>query len=129
MTADGFLVAGCDGPLPRGGFWNALPLAPQLEDVRPDAWGVAPTTGEFAVGEAKTCDDIATSHTRHQLSVFGRLVQRDSKKACRLYVAVPRSAAHVLDGALRRAGLLGARHIVRLHIPDCFVEDTVNDDR
>lgn len=129
MSADGFLVTGCDGPLPRGGNWNALPRCPQLGNMRPDAWGIAPVTGEFAFGEAKTCSDIYTVHTRNQLSVFGRVVQRDLNTACRLYFAVPRSAAYALDRVLGRAGLLGAPHIVRLHIPDCLVEDTVNDDR
>jgi hypothetical protein len=123
MTADGFLVAGCDGSLSQGGLWNALPPPPELAGVRPDAYGIAPATGEFAFGEAKTCQDIDTPHTRKQLRVFGRLMHRNGRTACRLYVAVPRSAAGVLDRVLGQVGLLGARHVVRLHIPDCFVTE------
>ena len=121
MTADGFLVAGCDGSVPQGGLWNQLPLPPELVGVRPDACGIEPTTGEFAFGEAKTYQDIDTWHTRKQLCVFGRLKLRDGRTMCRLYIAVPRSAAPLLDRVLLEIGLLGARHVVRLHIPDCFV--------
>ena len=42
MTADGFLVAGCDGSVPQGGLWNFLPRPPELAGVRPDACGIAP---------------------------------------------------------------------------------------
>src|SRR5579859_660001 len=123
MTTDGFLVAACDGCMPQGGLWNALPRPPELAGVRPDVCGIAPGTGEFAFGEAKTCHDIDTSHTRHQLRVFGRLIRRDGRTACRLYIAVPRSSAGVLDHVLGQVGLLGARHVVRLHIPDCFITE------
>jgi len=120
MTADGFFVAGCDGSIPQGGIWNSLPAPPEIAGVRPDAYGVAPTTGDLAFGEAKTVQDIDTSHTQTQLRVLGRLVDRD-KRVCRLYVAVPRSAAVVLDRVLGQVGLLGTRHVVRLHVPDCFI--------
>jgi len=121
MTADGFLVAACEGSMPQGGLWNALPPPPDMAGVRPDACGMAPLTGEFAFGEAKTLQDIDTAHTRKQLRVFGHLTHTDGRKVCRLYVAVPRSAAGLLDRALGQVGLLGARHVIRLHIPDCFV--------
>lgn len=120
MTADGFLVAGCEGSMPQGGQWNGLPPPPKMSGVRPDAYGIA-FTGEFAFGEAKTFQDIDTAHTRKQLSVFGHHLDADGKSVCRLYIAVPRSAAGLLDRVLGQVGLLGARHVVRLHIPDCFV--------
>jgi hypothetical protein len=123
MTADGFLIAGCDGSIPQGGLWNTLPPPPGMEGVRPDACGISPWTGEFAFGEAKTCQDVDTAHTRKQLRVFGHLVHADGRTVCRLYLAVPRSAAGRLDRVLRQIGLLGARHVVRLHIPDCFVTE------
>jgi hypothetical protein len=127
MTADGFLVAGCDGSMPQGGLWDALPPPPELDGVRPDACGVARANGQFAFGEAKTYQDIDTAHTRKQLRVFGSLVDRSGNTACRLYIAVPRSAAGVLDRVLGQVGLLGARHVVRLHIPDCLVTDNRNE--
>jgi hypothetical protein len=123
MKTDGFVVVACDGSLPQGGLWNVLPPPREFSGVRPDVCGIAPTTGEFAFGEAKTRQDIDTLHTRKQLHVFGRLLDRDAKAVCRLYVAVPRSAACVLDRVLGQVGLLGARHVVRLHIPDCFVSE------
>lgn len=46
---------------------------------------------------------------------------------CRPYRAVPRSAAPALDRVLADTGLLGAAHVVRLHIPDCLVMDTINE--
>ncbi len=121
MTVDGFLLCNCDGSLPQGGCWNGLPQPPEVAGLRADARAVLPKTGEFALGEAKTSDDIDTPHTRKQLRVFGNLKHGEGKSNCRLYVAVPRSDVTVLDRVLRDVGLLGAPHIVRLHIPDCFV--------
>jgi hypothetical protein len=123
MAADGVVLSGCDGSLPQGGLWNALPRPSELAGVRPDACGVLPTTGEFAVGEAKTAADIDTGHTRKQLRVFGKLRLKDGTTPCRLYIAVPRSAASALDRVLGQVGLLRAGHVVRLHIPDCFVSE------
>lgn len=121
MAADGYVLAGCDGFVPGGGLWNKLQNPPQVCGVKPDAFGFRPTTGEFVFGEAKTPEDIDTPHTRKQLRVFGHLKPRNGGPVCLLYIAVPRSAAHVLDRVLQDLGLLGARHIVRLHVPDCFV--------
>lgn len=90
--------------------------------IRPDACGVDPTTGTFAFGEAKTYNDVDNLHTRQQLRVLGYLIDGHTVKPCPIYFAVPRSAASVLDRVLRDVGLLGKSHLVRLHIPDCFVE-------
>lgn len=123
MAADGYVVAGCDGFIQQGGICNALPQPPDISGVRPDALGFQPTTCEFAFGEAKSYQDIDTPHTRKQLRVFGKLRQRGGASVCRLYIAVPRSAVHLLDRVLSDVGLLGARNIVRLHIPDCLVTE------
>jgi len=123
MTADGFRLAACDGSMPQGGLWNALPPTPEFAGIRPDACGFAERTSEFAFGEAKTFKDIDTAHTRRQLQVFANLILRNRTPACRLYIAVPRSAAQALDRALCQVGLQGARQVVRLHIPDCFISD------
>ena len=127
MIADGFLVVACDGSMPEGGPWNSLPSPFEFADSRPDALAIAPKTGELAFGEAKTWKDINTPHTRRQLRVFGRLIDRHQGTACRLYIAVPRSTAPALDRVLRDVGLLGARHLVRLHIPDCFIAEERNE--
>lgn len=76
----------------------------------------------FAFGEAKTYNDVDNLHTRHQLQVLGYVVDRHTRRLCHVYLAVPRSATSVLDRVLRDVGLLGAPHLIRLHIPDCFVE-------
>jgi len=123
MTVDWFVLSGCDGSMRQGGVWNELPPPPEVHGVRPDACGIAPTTGEYAFGEAKTEWDIETPHTRKQLEVFGHLRNREGTTMCRLYFAVPRSAAGALDRVLGDVGLLGARHVIRLHIPDCLVMD------
>lgn len=123
MATDGFLLAGCDGFVPQGGLWKSVPRPSDVAGLRPDACGTMPTTGEFAIGEAKTAADLENVHTRKQLYVFGRLRTRPGNMACRLYIAVPRSAAPALDRMLARVGLLGAKHVVRLHIPDCFVAE------
>jgi hypothetical protein len=123
MTADGFVLVSCDGSIPQGGLWNFLPRPEQFAGVRPDACGISPRTGEFAFGEAKTYQDIDTPHTRKQLLVFGRLGFTDRSKACRLYVAVPRSATRILEHVLAQVGLLGRPHVVPLFIPDCFLNE------
>jgi hypothetical protein len=124
MTVDGYLAIGCDGAMPQGGAWNALPLPPELRQLRPDACGIVPATGNIAFGEAKTWGDIDTGHTRRQLRVFSRLMTRSDMALCRLYLAVPRSTVVVLDRVLADIGLLGMRHVVRLHVPDCFVTES-----
>ncbi len=123
MMVDGFLMVARDGSMPQGGAWNKLASPPVLMGLRPDACGFDPATGHFAFGEAKTSQDIDTVHTRRQLRVFAQLVHRLDRAACRLYLAIPRSAVNILDRVLGETGLLGAPHVVRLHIPDCFVEE------
>ena len=124
MVADGFVLASCDGSMPQGGLWGHLPRPSEFSGLRPDTYGTMPITGEFAVGEAKTAGDLDTDHTRKQLYVFGRVRTCPGNLACRLYVAVPRSAAPALDRVLARVGLLGAKHVFRLHIPDCFLVES-----
>ena len=121
MTADGFLVLGADGSSPRDGLWGSLPWPFEVRNRRPDLCGIAPETGEIAIGEAKTWGDIDTAHTRIQLNVFGRVKNRGRENRCRLYIAVPRSAACSLDRVLVDVGLLGAPHVSRICIPDCFI--------
>ena len=40
-----------------------------------------------------------------------------------LYLAIPRSAAPALDRVLAELGLVGARELVRVHVPDILLED------
>lgn len=122
MTADGFFVACCDGPLPQGGTWNTLPRSTTALGVRPDACAIASETGAFAFAEAKTHRDIVNPHTRTQLRTLGQLVTLGGPD-CRLYIAVPRSAAPMLDQVVHDTGLCGARQLIRLHVPDCLLED------
>ena len=122
MTFDGYIVTGFDGPAPHGGAWNTRPSPPIINHVRPDVWAFDQTGADIAVGEAKTFDDIDTAHTRQQLSVFGYMRSRPRQHRCALYMAVPRSASRELDRVLRDAGILGASHVKRLHVPDCLLE-------
>ena len=119
MTADGYAIIAKDGDVP--GIAAPLPAPPVLQKVRPDACGLDPTTGRFALGEAKTAADIATPHTRHQLETFANTIHKSDGAKCRLYLAVPRSASTTLDRVLGTVGLLGAPQVVRLHIPDCLI--------
>jgi len=127
MAADGFRVIAKDGAIPWGGPWNSVPAPPQIKHLRPDACGVHLATGHFALGEAKTLEDINTKHTREQLRVFGQLSHRNDYAKCRLYLSVPRSGVIILDYVLGQVGLLGTAHIIRLHIPDCLVTGAQHD--
>jgi len=122
MFADGFAVQGCDGPLPQGGAWNALPGSLRLAGIRPDAWAVSTRDDSIAFAEAKTWQDIATLHTTRQLRVFRRLFEGGHGQRCRLYIAVPRSMSSDLDRVLGRVNLLGSPQVTRLHIPDSLLE-------
>jgi hypothetical protein len=73
------------------------------------------------ITEAKTENDIDTMHTRAQLSVFGFTRMRQSVDRCPLYISIPRSAAYRLDRVLADLGLIGAKHVIRLHIPDALI--------
>ncbi len=126
MTRDGFVLTGLDGPAPYAGVWNRLPQPFSIAGVRCDASGTVPATGEIAVGEAKTADDLDTEHSRRQLRVFGGLVDKRSGALCRLYIAVPWSAVYELDRTLIATGLIGARHVIRLHIPDVMLEESIH---
>jgi hypothetical protein len=121
MARDGFRLAGYDGASVQGGAWNALGAPPSLGGVRSDAWGYDGV--RVALAEAKTADDIDTRHTRLQLMAFARLRARATGAPCRLYIAVPRSAAAALDRVLAESGLAGAADIVRLHIPDILLKE------
>jgi hypothetical protein len=123
MAWDGFLVVGYEGPSVRAGIWNALSRPPVVAGVRPDAWGYDQAGERVALGEAKTGDDIDTEHTRVQLQAYRRLRVRGSRRPCRLYIAIPRSAARELDRVLADVGLVGDREIVRLHVPDIFLTE------
>lgn len=121
MCADGFLLGGFEAYARQAGVWNALPPPFDLRGVRPDAWGVRTEDLLFAFAEAKTADDIDTKHTRAQLRIFGFIRMRRTVHRCPLYVSVPRSAASKLDRVLADLGLIGAKHVIRLHIPDALI--------
>jgi hypothetical protein len=125
MEADGFAVAGFDGEAPQGGRWNAMPAPFALAGLRPDAWGVRDDDALLAFAEAKTADDIDNAHTRKQFAAFARACvgAGGESRRCPLYVAIPRSAAHLLDRVLARIGLAGASNIIRIHVPDILLED------
>jgi hypothetical protein len=121
MTYDGFVPLAWDGALPH--FPSAmLGRSPELRNLRPDAVGVDPQSEKAAFCEAKTWNDIETSHTRQQLKLFSSLSSIENSAPCRLYIAVPRSAAPALDRVLVQTGLAGNRNITRLHVPDSLLE-------
>jgi len=122
MEQDGFVVSGFDGRAPRGEEWSALPCPFLLRRVRADAWGQRSRDQLIAFGEAKTHHDVDTIHTRLQLDVLGKIRMKGSKTRCPLYIAVPRSAAYKLDRVLIDLGLIRAKNLVRLHIPEVLLE-------
>jgi hypothetical protein len=121
MASDGFSVAGYDGISEQGGRWNGLSPPFPLAGVRPDAWGIHPSTMMFAFAEAKTRSDIDTAHTRRQLRIFSSVKMRASGSRCPLYVAVPQSCLHTLDFVLGDMGLASAENIMALGLPDVLL--------
>jgi len=121
MAHDGFVVAGFEGRVDRGGVLNLLAPPPIVAGLRPDAWGYDPAGSWVAVAEAKTAEDVDTEHTRAQLRAFRSLRSRTAGTQAKLYVAVPQSAARSLDRVLAELGLAGAPGLVRVHVPDIFL--------
>lgn len=122
MMNDGFRIAGFDGRIDQAGELNRLPAPIEVEGVRPDACGVSREEGILGFVEAKTREDIDNQHTRQQLRVLGYVRMRDGKNRCPLYVAIPRSCAYALDRVLIDVGLLGSKHLRRIHVPDILLE-------
>jgi hypothetical protein len=122
MMADGYRVCGYHGPTPQGGPLNWLPIPPVLLDIRPDVLAVKLQENAFAIGEAKTEEDLISGHSRHQFKVLRMATQVPGWRG-KIYVAAPLSAVRALDAALAKAGLAGTHSLVRLHIPDCLVSE------
>jgi hypothetical protein len=122
MQSDGFTVAGFDGVALQAGFWNTLPKPFLLRGRRPDAWGCSCDGLRLAFGEAKTARDILSHRTQDQFRIFGSVRMKASSNPCPLYVAAPREQASVLDEALKRAGMLGVPHLVRIHVPEALLK-------
>jgi hypothetical protein len=104
-------------------MWNALPAPPAFGGARPDAWGYDTCDARIAFAEAKTALDIDTEHTRAQLRAFIGLRSLLTGRVCRLYLVTPRSAAHAVDRVLADVGLIGARDVIRLHVPDVLLPE------
>jgi hypothetical protein len=84
-------------------------------------------TGQIAIGEAKSANDILSPRTLCQLRLFGCVLQREAVERCPLYIAVPLSATRALDKALARTRLIGHSHVHRLHIPDVLLRAPLHD--
>lgn len=120
MLADGFQIKGFDGASDAVVEFSQLAAPFQLHGVRADALGFHDERGMFAFAEAKTASDINNKHTRAQLRVLGRVRVRGGS-LCPLYLAVPRSCAYALDKVLIETGLIGARHVFRIHVPEALL--------
>jgi hypothetical protein len=127
LTHDGYVVGRFEGPAPHGGLWNRLELPFDFQGRRPDAWAIHMTSGQIAIGEAKSASDLLSRRTLRQLRLFGRAVQRGTEIRCPLYIAVPQSSTRALDVALTRTGLIGRPHVHRLHIPDVLLGAPLHD--
>lgn len=123
MQADGFVPIAYDGNLPQFDCERRLHYPPNLGGLRPDAIAFSPVIGSFAFGEAKTEDDLDSDHTRNQFRRYATITSDCDFSRNAIYVAIPRSAAMALDRLLRDVGLIAARHVRRLHIPDCLIEE------
>ncbi|CAE6878985.1 hypothetical protein R75471_01672 [Paraburkholderia domus] len=121
MMADGFRVTGFDGHIDQAGELNRLPPPFEVRGVRPDACGVHLSGDLIGFAEAKTKNDIDNAHTRAQLRVLGYARMQDGKNSCPLYIAIPRSCAYALDRVLIDVGLIRAKHVYRLHVPEVFL--------
>jgi len=121
MIADGFRLTGFEGRIDQAGPLDRLPPPFELQGVRPDACGVQADGGLIGFAEAKTEHDVDNAHTRAQLRVLGYTRMRDGQIPCSLYIAVPRSCAYALDRVLIDLGLIAAKHVRRIHVPEVLL--------
>jgi|SRR5579875_897561 len=121
MQADGYVPFAYDGRIPRFDCLNQMLRSQEVNGLRPDALGYSDVIDGFALAEAKTPDDLLSSHTKYQLYRYKLLLSASGK--VRLYFATARSAAPTADRVLQAAGLHVTRSIMRLHIPDCFLAE------
>lgn len=119
MAQDGFHVTNVDGRLPQS--IAGRPAVGRTGRFRPDAVGYS-ESGEVALGEAKTANDICCLHTAEQLKEFAGARSPVTGREARIYVGVPWSGVRELDRVLGQADLLGSSRVVRIHVPDCFLE-------
>ena len=126
MEKDGFQAAAFDGSLPQCDFNGGLPSPFKLAGCRADAWGYSERDALLAFVEAKTTADINRAHTRRQLLTLGNARMRGSTVRCPLYLAIARSEVYALDRVLIDTGLIAARHVIRVHVPDALLEEDSN---
>jgi hypothetical protein len=120
MLADGFEIVGFDGRTTDVAEFDALAAPVPLYGVRADACGIHNDSGLLGFAEAKTATDIDNQHTRAQLRVLGHTRMRGGER-CPLYLAIPRGSAYRLDRVLIDSGLIGARHVRRIHVPEALL--------
>lgn len=123
MQADGFVPVACDGIVPQFDCQRLLHYPPNLRGLRPDAIAFSPQLSKFAFAEAKTEDDLGSEHTKLQLRRYAALIGENGLQTSCVYISIPRSASMALDRLLRDVGLLTAKQIRRLNIPDCLIAD------
>jgi hypothetical protein len=123
MQADGFTPIAYDGTLPQFDCQRRLQYPPIVSGVRPDAFAFSPSNGVFAFGEAKTVGDIESTHTKQQLLSYARMTTSARDNHAQLYIVVPRSGSKRLDKILAEVGLIAAKQVHRMHVPDCLVEE------
>jgi hypothetical protein len=126
MQADGFVPVAYDGKLSQFDCQRRLQYPPIVSGVRPDVFAFSPSNGVFAFGEAKTVNDIESPHTKQQLLSYARMTGRTCGDQAALYIVVPRSGSRALDRVLEEVGLIAAKQVRRMHVPDCFVEARSN---
>lgn len=121
MVADGFRLTGFDGQAQQAGDLDSLSRPFEICGVRADACGVHDIEGVIGFAEAKTERDVDNAHTRAQLRVLGYARMRGEQAYCPLYLAIPRSRAYDLDRVLIDVGLMGKKHVHRIHVPDVLL--------
>jgi hypothetical protein len=120
MAQDGFRPTAVDGTIPQDGARVPSWATPSTGQHKPDAVGYS-ASGDIALAEAKTLEDVLGPHTVGQLKDFSIVCSPRTGRASKLYVCVPLSAVRELDKVLTRAGLLGSPQVVRVHVPDILL--------
>jgi hypothetical protein len=87
--------------------YEGYPQCEEMERHVPDVMGKN-AQGLFAIGEAKTCDDLDNDRTNEQFKVFSNRIMAQGNLKGQIvpfYIRIPKVCVQQLKGNLRKLGL------------------------
>lgn len=87
--------------------YEGYPQCEEMKERVPDVMGKN-AQGLFAIGEAKTCDDLDNERTNEQLKVFSNRIMASGNlkgQTVPFYIGIPKACIQQLKDLLKKLGL------------------------